>query len=107
MTQPKERFQCGACEVSTFENELKRDGQPIKIKKVAIQKRYKDDDGWKSHSAGLLEREFLKYLGAGNLLERKCIVWRAKSEGAVRAEVCPNWVGGCHSLIYSAAPRFK
>jgi hypothetical protein len=48
MAQPEKRFRCGACEASVFENELKRNGQPVKVKKVAIQKRYKDDEGWKS-----------------------------------------------------------
>jgi hypothetical protein len=48
MAQSEKRFRCGVCEAAVFENELKRNGQPVKVKKVAIQKRYKDDEGWKS-----------------------------------------------------------
>ena len=51
MAQPEKRLRCGPCEAAVFENELKRNGQPVKVKKVAIQKRYKDDEGWKrTHS---------------------------------------------------------
>jgi hypothetical protein len=49
MAQPEKRFKAGSCEAAVFENELTRDGQTVLVKKVAIQKRYKDkDDEWKS-----------------------------------------------------------
>jgi hypothetical protein len=49
MTQPIKRFKCGSYEAAVFENQINRNGKPINIKKVAIQKRYKSsDDSWKS-----------------------------------------------------------
>lgn len=49
MAQPERRFKCGACEAAIFENEIRRNGKTIKLKKAAIQKRYKDSEGeWKS-----------------------------------------------------------
>ena len=52
MPKPEKRFQCGAIEASIFENEIHQNGKPIKIKKVAFQKRYKSSDGsWKSTSS--------------------------------------------------------
>ena len=52
MPKPEKRFNCGAVEASIFENETQHNGKPIKIKKVAFQKRYKSSDGsWKSTSS--------------------------------------------------------
>jgi len=49
MAQPEKRFKAGSCEAAVFENEIVRDGNTVMVKKVAIQKRYKDKDGeWKS-----------------------------------------------------------
>ena len=49
MAQPEKKFRCGSCEAAVFENEISRDGQTVTVKKVSIQKRYKDkDDEWKS-----------------------------------------------------------
>ena len=48
MAQPEKRFKAGSCEAAVFENELTRDGQTVLVKKVAIQKRYKDITGWPS-----------------------------------------------------------
>jgi len=49
MTQPLTRFRCGGCEAAIFENQIKRNGKSVMIKKTAIQKRYKAaDDTWKS-----------------------------------------------------------
>ena len=49
ISQPEKRFKAGSCEAAVFENVLTRDGQTVTVKKVAIQKRYKDkDDEWKS-----------------------------------------------------------
>lgn len=49
MPKPEKRFHCGAVEASIFENETQQNGKPLKIKKVAFQKRYKSSDGsWKS-----------------------------------------------------------
>jgi hypothetical protein len=35
MAQPEKRFRCGSCKAAVFENALKRNGQPVKVKKVA------------------------------------------------------------------------
>jgi hypothetical protein len=49
MAQPEKKFKAGNCEAAVFENELTRDGQTVFVKKVAIQKSYKDkNDEWKS-----------------------------------------------------------
>ena len=49
MAQPEKRFKAGSCEAAVFENEITRNGDTVKVKKVAIQKRYKaQDDTWKS-----------------------------------------------------------
>ena len=49
MAQPEKRFKCGACEAAIFENEINRNGKAVKLKKVAIQKRYKNaEEEWKS-----------------------------------------------------------
>ena len=49
MAQPEKRFKAGSCEAAVFENEIKHNGDTLRVKKVAIQKRYKaQDDTWKS-----------------------------------------------------------
>ena len=49
VAQPEKRFKACSCETAVFENEIIRDGQTVSVKKVAIQKRYRDkDDEWKS-----------------------------------------------------------
>ena len=49
MAQPEKRFKAGSCEAAVFENEITRNGDKVRVKKVAIQKRYKaQDDTWKS-----------------------------------------------------------
>ena len=49
MAQPEKRFKAGRCEAAVFENEIKNYGDTLRVKKVAIQKRYKArDDTWKS-----------------------------------------------------------
>ena len=49
MSKPEKRFKCGSCEAAIFENEINRNGKTVKLKKVAIQKRYKNaDEEWKS-----------------------------------------------------------
>ena len=49
MAQPEKRFKAGSCEAAVFENEITRNGDTVRVKKVAIQKRYKaQDDTWKS-----------------------------------------------------------
>ncbi len=52
MAKPEKRFKCGAVEAAVFENEIEKDGQKIKLKKVSIQKRYMTaDEQWKSTSS--------------------------------------------------------
>ena len=46
--KPEKKFQAGNIEVSIFENEIQHNGKTIKVKKVAFQKRYKSDQGWKT-----------------------------------------------------------
>ena len=48
MPRPEKRFHSGGIEASIFENEIQQNGKTIKIKKVAFQKRYKSDQGWKT-----------------------------------------------------------
>ncbi len=49
MAKPEKRFKCGAVEAAVFENEIEKNGQKIKLKKVSIQKRYTNAEGeWKS-----------------------------------------------------------
>ena len=48
MPKPEKKFQAGAIEASIFENEIQQNGKTVKIKKVAFQKRYKSDQGWKT-----------------------------------------------------------
>ncbi len=49
MAQPEKRFRCGGCEAAIFENEIGKDDNKVKLKKVAFQKRYKNSDGeWKT-----------------------------------------------------------
>jgi hypothetical protein len=48
MPKPEKKFMCGGIEASIFENEIQQSGKTIKIKKVAFQKRYKSQQGWKT-----------------------------------------------------------
>jgi ribosomal protein L25 (general stress protein Ctc) len=48
MSKPEKKFQAGGIEASVFENEIQHEGRPIKIKKVAFQKRYKSANGWQT-----------------------------------------------------------
>ena len=48
MSKPEKKFMCGGIEASIFENEILKSGKSIKIKKVAFQKRYKSQQGWKT-----------------------------------------------------------
>ena len=49
MAKPEKKFKCGAVEAAVFVNEVTKNGNKLKLKKVSIQKRYKNtDDEWKS-----------------------------------------------------------
>jgi hypothetical protein len=49
MGQPEKRIKCGSCEAAIFENQIKSKDRTVKLKKVAILKRYKSSEGeWKS-----------------------------------------------------------
>jgi hypothetical protein len=49
MAKPEKRFRCGGCEAAVFENEITRGGKAVKVKKTAIQKRYKSaTQGWQT-----------------------------------------------------------
>ena len=49
MTQPEKSFRQGGCSASIFANEIKRNGKPVMVAKVSVQRRYKDKDGsWQS-----------------------------------------------------------
>ena len=43
--KPEKVFKNGACEAAIFVNEINKDGAKIEIKKVVVQRRYKDKDG--------------------------------------------------------------
>jgi len=52
MGKPEKNFKCGCCDAAVFENEIMRNGAPVKIKKVVFQKRYRTNEGeWKSTSS--------------------------------------------------------
>ena len=49
MTKPEKKFRCGAVEAAVFVNEIEKGGKTFTLKKVSIQKRYRDADGnWNS-----------------------------------------------------------
>lgn len=49
MAKPEKRFKCKAVEAAVFVNEIEKNGQKIKLKKVSIQKRYMTaEEEWKS-----------------------------------------------------------
>lgn len=49
MAQPEKSFRQGACAASIFANEIEKNGKPILVPKVSIQRRYRDKDGkWQS-----------------------------------------------------------
>lgn len=45
MPEPEKTFNQGSCRAAIFANEIKQDGKTAIVKKVAIQKRYKDKNG--------------------------------------------------------------
>ncbi|MFC1489107.1 hypothetical protein ACFL6B_04585 [Thermodesulfobacteriota bacterium] len=52
MAKPEKVFKNGACEAAVFVNEINKNGTPIQIKKVSVQRRYKDRDGkWQGTSS--------------------------------------------------------
>lgn len=49
MPKPENKFSASGIEASIFENEVKHNGQNLKIKKVSFQKRYKSPQkGWQT-----------------------------------------------------------
>ena len=47
--QPEKSFRQGSCSASIFANEFKKNGKPVMVPKVSIQRRYRDKDGsWQS-----------------------------------------------------------
>jgi hypothetical protein len=49
MARPEKKFRCGAVEAAVFVNEIEKGGKTLRLKKVSIQKRYRDGDGnWNS-----------------------------------------------------------
>lgn len=49
MAKPEKKFKCGAVEAAVFVNEIDKDGKALKIRKVSVQKRYRNADGdWNS-----------------------------------------------------------
>ena len=79
MSRPEKRFRCGNCEAAVFENEIRKDGKILKLKKVSIQKRYRDTDGnWNSTNSydvndlpklKLVADEAYRYLALGKATE--------------------------------------
>jgi hypothetical protein len=52
MSEPEKPFNVGNCRAAVFANEIQQDGKKSVVKKVAIQKSYKDKDGkWQSNSS--------------------------------------------------------
>ena len=75
MARPEKKFRCGAVEAAVFVNEIEKSGKTLRLKKVSIQKRYKDADGnWSSTNSydandlpklKLVADEAYKYLALG------------------------------------------
>ena len=45
MSEPEKTFNQGSCRAAIFANEIKQDGKTAIVKKVTIQKSYKDKNG--------------------------------------------------------------
>jgi hypothetical protein len=79
MAKPEKKFRCGAVEAAVFVNKIDKDGQILRLKKVSIQKRYKDADGnWNSTNSydandlpklKLVADEAYRYLALGQKSE--------------------------------------
>ena len=49
MARPEKTFRQGSCSASVFVNGIRKNGKTIEMKKVSVQKSYKDKDGtWKN-----------------------------------------------------------
>ena len=74
MAQPEKTFRQGSCSASVFVNGIKKNGKDIPVRNVAIQRSYKDTDGWKntnSYSANDLPKLILVAVKAYNHLTAK------------------------------------
>ena len=49
MAKPEKTFRQGSCSASAFVNGIKKNGKDIEMKKVSVQRSYKERDGsWKN-----------------------------------------------------------
>ena len=48
MVQPEKTFRQGSCSASVFANTFKKNGKDIEVKRISVQKAFKDDNGWKT-----------------------------------------------------------
>jgi len=48
MARPEKTFRQGSCSASVFANTITKNGKPVQMQKVSVQKSYKDKDGWKN-----------------------------------------------------------
>lgn len=45
MSKPEKVFKMGAVRASVFVNQIQRDGQPVELRKVVLEVRYRDKEG--------------------------------------------------------------
>ena len=48
MAQPEKTFRQGSCSAAVFANGIQKNGKTIQMRKVSVQRSYKDKDGWKN-----------------------------------------------------------
>jgi len=48
MVQPEKTFRHGSCSASVFANTFKKNGKEIEVKRISVQKAFKDETGWKT-----------------------------------------------------------
>ena len=91
MARPEKKFKCGAVEAAVFVNEIEKSGKTLRLKKVSIQKRYRDADGnWNSTNSydandlpklKLVADEAYRYLALDHDSENGDLPENSKSEG--------------------------
>jgi len=77
MTKPEKTFRAGNCSATVFMNEIEKDGEKIKIPKVAIEISYKDAQGEWQNTNKVDVREIPRVI----LVLSKAYEWLAMKKG--------------------------
>jgi len=77
MTKPTKTFRAGNCTATVFMNEIEKDGEKIKIPKVAIDIGYKDKEGLWQNTNKVDVGEIPKVI----LVLNKAYEWLAMKKG--------------------------